>query len=62
MHRFVPGVSLGEDTLFMHELIWKGFHLELTDVRAYLYRMHSESATHNWDIYLDKANDPFLIH
>lgn len=62
VHRFVPGVSLGEDTLFMYELVQKGFNLELTDVRAYLYRMHGESATHNWESFVKKGKDPFLAH
>lgn len=62
MHRFVPGVSLGEDTLFMYELVQKGFHLELTNVRAYLYRMHGESATHTWESYINKEKDPFFVH
>lgn len=62
IYRFVPGVSLGEDTLFMYELVQKGFNLELTDVRAYLYRMHGESATHTWENYINKEKDPFFIH
>ena len=62
VHRFVPGVSLGEDTLFMYELVQKGFHLELTNVRAYLYRMHGESATHTWESYINKEKDPFFVH
>ena len=62
IHRFVPGISLGEDTLFMHELVQKGFQLELTDVRAYLYRMHGESATHTWESYINEEKDPFFVH
>ena len=62
IHRFVPGVSLGEDTIFMYELVREGFRMELTDVRAYLYRMHGESATHNWESFVKKGKDPFLAH
>ena len=62
VYRFIPGISLGEDTLFMYELVRKGFCMELTDVRAYLYRMHSESATHKWDNFIKEGKDPFLVY
>ena len=61
-HRFIPDISLGEDTIFMYELVREGIHIELTDARAYLYRMHGESATHRWKNYIDKDMDPFMAY
>ncbi|GEM_PF-3168911 len=61
-HRFIPGILLGEDTLFMHELVREGFRMELTDVKAYLYRMHNKSATHNWESFIDIKKDPFFAY
>lgn len=61
-HRFISGISLGEDTLFMYELVRKGFCMEVTDVRAYLYRIHGESATHRWENLIKKGKDPFFVY
>ena len=58
--KFVPGVTLGEDTLFIYQLIKKGFHLEFTDVKGYLYRMHDKSATHNWESF--NTENPFFVY
>ena len=58
--KFEPGVTLGEDTLFIYQLIKKGFHLEFTDVKGYLYRMHDKSATHSWEPL--NTENPFFIY
>ena len=36
--------------------------MELTDVKAYLYRMHNKSATHNWESFIDIKKDPFFAY
>ena len=58
--KFAPTVSLGEDTLFIYQLIKKGVHFEFTDVKGYLYRMHNNSATHSWEPFNNK--DPLSIY
>lgn len=60
LQKFESGIVLGEDTLFMYNLIRKGFRMEYTDRKGYLYRMHQESTTHNWEIY--KAANPLAIY
>ena len=58
--KFAPMVTLGEDTLFIYQLINKGFHLEFTDVKGYLYRMHDKSATHSWEPL--NTENPFFVY
>lgn len=58
--RFEIGIVLGEDTLFMYYLARKGFKLEVSDAQWYLYRMHSESAVHNWEHM--KAYNSYVVY
>lgn len=46
---FMPGIDLGEDTLFMYEIVLKGFQMEYSQTELYLYRIHDTSITHRWD-------------
>ena len=57
---FEQGVTLGEDTLFMYELVRKGFCLEFTHAKWYLYRMHAESAVHSWEHM--KKHNPYAVY
>lgn len=58
--RFEEQILLGEDTLFMYQLVRKRFSLTFTGAPWYLYRMRTGSATHNWN-YI-KNPDPYGVH
>ena len=54
MQKFKRGLALGEDTVFMYDLVQKSVRMEFTNARWYLYRTHGQSATHRQKEYREE--------